>query len=460
MATKTLTLPLATASTAFDAAIADLDAKIAELAARRAALKAQARGTAKRRRQRDRLTDRKIQTLKNPGFYADGGNLYLDHKDPPSKNWVLRYTRAGRTHDHGLGAYPAVSLAEARLTRDAALAKLRTGIDPVEERRATKLASKLGQAKAMTFRQCGEAFFAAHEKSWTNAKYAAQWRQPLEAYVYPVFGDSPVAAIDTALVMRAIEPLWGSKTETASRLRGRVENILNWATTRGFRNGENPARWRGHIENLLPKRSKIAPAKSFAALPYGELPGFMTELAQKTGLGALALRFTILTAARTGEVLKARWDEIDLAEKLWIIPGERMKARREHRVPLSEPALEVLMAVRRLPPSLFVFPGHPPQRPVSPPVMLEVMHRMGRAGLTVHGFRSCFRDWAAERTGFPAELAEMALAHSVGTKVEQAYRRSDLFEKRREMMRHWAAYCTGPVPAGGVVSLAGARISA
>jgi integrase len=446
MAKQTLPVISETSSTT-------LDAEIAELAERLARLKAQARGKMPRHRVRDRLTDRKIAVLKIPGFYADGGNLYLDFKDPPSKNWVLRYTRSGHTHDFGLGAYPAVSLAEARRLRDATLAKLRQGIDPVEERRAARLAPKLERARAMTFRQCAEAFIAIHERSWKNAKHASQWPQTMETYAYPAFGDLPVAAIDTTLVMKAIEPIWLSKTETASRTRGRIESILNWATTAGYRPGDvpNPARWKGHLENLLPKRSKVAPVKNHEALPYAELSGFMAELTSQTSIGALALRFTILTVTRTNEAIGARWDEIDLAEKLWTIPAARMKGGREHRVPLSEPMLEILAALQKLPPSPFVFQSDNPRRPVSNMIMLMTLRRMERSGLTVHGFRSCFSDWCAERTAFPSEVREMALAHTVGNKVEAAYRRGDLFEKRRLVMDAWAKFCTSPMPAGEVV---------
>jgi integrase len=434
-------------------ASSDLDAEIAELAELLARLKAEKRGKPVRHRVRDRLTDRKVAVLKLPGFYADGGCLYLDFKDPPSKNWVLRYTRVGQTHDHGLGPYPVVSLAEARRARDAALAKLRGGVDPIEEKRASKLAGKLERARAMTFRQCAEAYIAAHEKSWRNAKHAAQWPATLAAYVYPVFGDLPVAAIDTGLVIKAIEPIWAEKTETASRVRGRIEAVLAWATVREYRRGDNPAAWRNHLENLLPAKGKIAPVKNHEALPYPELPGFMGVLAEHTAIGALALRFAILTVTRTGETLGARWEEINFTEKLWTIPAGRMKGGREHRVPLSEPALAILATLRQLPPSPFVFPADNPRRPVSNMIMLMMLRRLERHDLTVHGFRSTFSDWCAEKTGFPSEVREMALAHAVGNKVEAAYRRGDLFEKRRELMRVWAAYCTGPAPAGEVVSL-------
>jgi integrase len=452
MAKKILTLPSAPASTALA-----IDARIAELADELARLKAEKRGKPVRHRVRDRLTDRKVAILKTAGFFSDGGCLYLDFKDPPSKNWVLRYTRNGRTHDYGLGSYPIVSLAEARLARDAALAKLRNGVDPVEEKRAAKLAGKLERARAMTFKQCAEAFIAAHERSWKNAKHAYQWPQTMEAYAYPVFGDLPVQAVDTGLVMKAIEPIWFGKTETASRTRGRIEKILDWAATAGYRPSDtpNPARWRGHLENLLPKKSKIAPVKNHEALPYAELPGFMAELTGQTAIGALALRFAILTVTRTGETLGARWGEINLAEKLWTIPAERMKGDREHRVPLSEPGLAILATLKQLPASPFVFPADNPRRPVSNMVMLMQLRRMGRSDLTVHGFRSTFSDWCAEKTGFPSEVREMALAHKIGNAVEAAYRRGDLFEKRRELMRVWAVYCTGPAPAGEVVSFIG-----
>jgi integrase len=456
MAKKILPSMTAAASTVFDAEIADLDAQIAELAARRTALRMQGRGTIKRHRQRDRLTDRKIQTLKVAGFYSDGGNLYLDFKDPPSKNWVVRYSRNGRTRDLGIGNYPAVSLAEARLKRNAALTKLRKGVDPVDERRAANLAAKIEAPKAMTFKQCAERYIAAHEHGWKNSVHIYQWRQTLETYVYSVFGDAPVAAIDTALVMQAIEPHWLTKTETMVRTRGRIERILDWARARGYRAGENAARWRGHLDSLLPKRSKVAPVQNHPALPYAELPGFFAELTTNTGIGSLALQFAILTAARTGEVIGARWDEINPVDKVWEIPAGRMKMGKAHRVPLSEPVLAILATLKRLPSSDFVFAAHA-RRPVSNMIMLMQLRRMGCADLTVHGFRSTFSDWVAEKTGFPTEVREMSLAHKISNAVEAAYRRGDLFEKRRELMRQWAAYCTGPVPAGEVVSLADGR---
>jgi integrase len=441
---------------------AGLAAEIAELRRRLAALKAQTRGQAARHRHRNRLTNRFVETVTVPGFYADGGNLYLDFKDPPSKNWVCRYTRDGRTRDHGLGAFPAVSLAEARRARDAALAKLRAGIDPVEERRAQKLAPKLERAKAKTFQQCAKAFIAAHERGWKNAKHADQWPQTLGTYVYPVLGDLPVGVIDTALVMKAIEPIWFTKTETASRTRGRIEKILDWAGTAGYRPADipNPARWKGHLENLLPKKSKISPTKNLPAMPFAEVPAFMAELALHTGIGALALRLCILTATRTTETLNATWHEFNLDERVWTIPAARMKAGKEHRVPLSEPALDILVTLKKLPPSPFVFPADPPLRPVSNTIMLMVLRRAGHGGLVVHGFRSSFSSWTAAKTAFSYEVREATLAHQIPDAVVRSYQRDDFFEKRRELMRQWGAYCTGPAPAGEVVSLADARNSA
>jgi integrase len=432
-----------------------LAGQIFELEEQLRSLKALAGATSQpgRHRQKQRLTNRRIETLKSPGFYADGDNLYLDFKEPPSKNWVFRYKRNGRARDHGLGPWPDVSLAEARELASDCRRKLRAGIDPIDEKRAARLQQKLERAKEMTFRQCAEAYIAAHERAWKNPKHAAQWPATLVAYAYPVFGNLPVQVVDTALVVKALEPIWHDRTETASRLRGRLESILGWAATAGYRSGENPARWRGHLENLLPQKSKIAPVRNHPALSYRELPAFFAKLDEEDGIGALALRFAILTAARTGEVIGAKWDEIDDAERLWTIPGGRMKAGRDHRVPLSAPALAILALLKRLPASPFVFAANR-HRPVSNMIMLMTLRRMGRTDLTVHGFRSTFSDWVAERTAFPSEVREMALAHAVGDKVEAAYRRGDLFEKRRQLMAAWAKFATSPAPAGEVVPLA------
>jgi integrase len=319
-------------------------------------------------------------------------------------------------------------------------------------------AQRAEQAKVMTFRQCAEAYVAAHQAGWRNQKHAGQWPSTLSAYVYPHFGALPVQAIDTALVTKALEPIWLKKPETAGRVRGRIESILDWATARGYRKGENPARWRGHLENLLPKKSKVRRVEHHAALPYGELAAFMAQLRQQPGGGAAAFEFAILTAARTGEVLGARWDEINITERLWTVPAERMKAAREHRVPLSDSSLAILERMRQVGQSDYVFPGLKEKRPLSDMAMIMTLRRMGRGGLTTHGFRSTFRDWAAERTNFPREVAEMALAHAVSDKVEAAYRRGDLFEKRRQLMAAWVRYCATPPTLGHeVVVLSGGR---
>ena len=293
----------------------------------------------------------------------------------------------------------------------------------------------------MTFAACAERYIASHKVGWRNPKHAAQWPATLGTYVYPVFGSLPVQAVDVGLVMKAIEPIWVQKPETAGRVRGRIERVLDWATARGYRQGENPARWRGHLENLLPKKSKVRRVEHHAALPYVEIGAFMAELRQQEGVPARALEFAILTAARTGEVIGAKWDEIDLDERLWTVPAERMKAGKEHRVPLSDVALAIVEERRKIQQDDHIFPGGKAGRPISNMAMLMLLRRMGRGDLTAHGFRSSFRDWAAERTTFPAEVAEMALAHTVSDKVEAAYRRGDLFQKRRYLMEAWAKFC-------------------
>jgi integrase len=395
---------------------------------------------------------------------ADGGGLYLLVGPTGSKSWIFRYRvpapdkpRGSRLRYMGLGSCETYTLAEAR-ERARECRKLRDqSKDPIETRKATRAQTTLDAAKAMTFQQCAENYIASHKAGWKNAKHAAQWPSTLNAYVYPVFGSLPVQAVDVGLVMKAVEPLWTTKPETAGRVRGRVESILDWATTRGYRQGENPARWKGHLANLLPKKSKVKRVEHHAALPYGELAAFIVELRQQEGIAARALEFAILTAGRTGEVIGAQWSEFDLSARLWTIPAERMKAGREHRVPLSDAAIEILEEMQTIRHSDFVFPGAKSRRPLSNMALLMLLRRMGRGDLTAHGFRSTFSDWCSERTNFPAEVREMALAHTVSDKVEAAYRRGDLFQKRRQVMDAWARYCAAPVVAGEVVTLAAAR---
>jgi integrase len=405
-----------------------------------------------------KLTALKTAKVKATGYYGDGGGLFLQVSKYGSKSWVFRFKANGRLREMGLGSVDTYSLAEAR-ERARACRKLRDeGKNPIEERNAARLQAKLEAAKAMTFEQCAERYIAAHKAGWRNPKHAAQWPSTLATYVNEIFGDLPVAAVDTALVMKAIEPIWNDKPETASRVRGRIESILDWAAARGYRHGENPARWRRHLDKLLPKKTKVRPVEHHAALPYAETVDFMGELRQQEGVAARALEFAILTAARTGEAIGARWDELDLAERLWTIPAERMKARKEHRVPLSDKALTIVEQMAEMRHGDFVFLGGRTGRPISNMAMTMTLRRMGRGDLTVHGFRSSFRDWAAERSTFPTEVAEMALAHTVSDKVEAAYRRGDLFQKRRQMMDAWARFCTTPPAAGGrVVSFAAAK---
>ena len=404
-----------------------------------------------------KLTALKADKVKASGYYGDGGGLFLQVSRYGTKSWVFRFKANGRLREMGLGSLDTYSLAEAR-ERARNCRKLRDeGKDPIEERNAARLAVKLEATKAITFEQCAERYIAAHRAGWRNGKHRDQWSSTLETYVNPIIGALPVQAIDTTLVMKAVEPIWNEKPETASRVRGRIEAILDWATARGFRAGENPARWRGHLDKLLPKKTKVRRIEHHAALPYREIAAFVAELRSQEGIAARALEFAILTAARTGEVIGALWGELDLADRLWTIPAERMKADKEHRVPLSDAAIAILEDLQRTRHGDYVFPGGRAGRPISNMAMTMTLRRMGRGELTVHGFRSSFRDWAAERTGFPAEVAEMALAHAVSDKVEAAYRRGDLFQKRRQLMDAWARYCATPAPAGKVVSFAAAK---
>ena len=400
-----------------------------------------------------KLTALAVSHAKRRGYYGDGGGLFLQVSASGSKSWVFRFKEAGRLREMGLGPLHTIGLADAR-QRAQDCRKLRLdGKDPIEARRSERMNTRLDAAKAMTFRACAERYIAAHKAGWRNAKHAAQWTATLTTYVYPFFGALPVQAVDVGLVLKAIEPIWTTKPETAGRVRGRIESILDWATARGYRKGDNPARWRGHLENLLPKRSKVRRVRHHAALPYGEIGSFMAELRQQEGVAARALEFSIMTAGRTGEVIGARWDEFNIAERLWTVPAERMKGGREHRVPLSDAVLAILEKMAAIRQSDFVFPGGKANRPLSNMAFLMLLRRMGHGDLTAHGFRSSFRDWAAERTNFPSEVAEMALAHTVSDKVEAAYRRGTMFEKRRQLGAAWAKCCSVPMPAAQVVPI-------
>jgi integrase len=402
---------------------------------------------------RSRLTTIAVDKKTKPGRYADGDGLYLQVSKTGTKAWLLRYMRNGRAHQMGLGAVGLVSLADARQRASDARRQLLDGLDPIEARSAQRMELARQAAAGVTFRQCAERYIAAHEPAWRNGKHRAQWRSTLTTYCYPVFGEIAVGAIDVGLVLKAIEPIWTTKPETAVRVRGRVEAILDWATARGYRHGDNPARWKGHLDKLLPARGKVRHVKHHAALPYGELAAFMAMLREREGVSARALEFVILTAARTSEAIGARWSEIDLTNRVWTIPLDRMKGGREHRVPLSAAAIRLIEGLPRH--GEFVFPGARSGKPLSNMALLTTLRRMGRGDLTAHGFRSSFRDWAAETTGFPSDVVEMALAHVISSKVEAAYRRGDLFSKRRRLMDAWASHCALSTQVGVVVPLRG-----
>jgi integrase len=401
-----------------------------------------------------RLSAVALQKLK-PGMHADGGGLYLQVTAGGARTWVYRFMLHHRAREMGLGPLHIVALSAAREKARECRRLRHEGIDPIEARKAQRTEEHLAAATAMTFQECAERYIEAHKAGWRNPKHAAQWPSTLATYVYPVFGDLPVQAVDVGLVTAALEPIWNAKPETASRVRGRIESVLDWATVRGHRKGENPARWRGHLDKLLPARSKVRKVEHHPALPYAEMGHFVADLREQEGVAAHALEFLILTATRTGEVIGARWDEFDLDEKLWTVPGVRMKAGKEHRVPLSGRALAIIdeMKASRVNDHEFVFPGGKPRKPLSNMAMLKVLQRIGRDDLTAHGFRSSFRDWAAERTGFPHEVAEMALAHTLNDKVEAAYRRGDLFQKRRQLMDAWTKHCEASKSVGNVIAM-------
>ncbi len=391
----------------------------------------------------EKLSALAVSRATKPGYYSDGAGLYLQVSKAGTKSWIFRFTLTGKQREMGLGALHTVSLAEARGKAKACRQSLLDGIDPLEAKNTAKTIEALERAKEKSFDQCAAAYIAAHRGSWKSSKHAAQWESTIATYASPIIGAISVAMVDTALVVKVLEPIWQKKTETATRLRGRIESILDWATTSKFRTGENPARWRGHLDNLLADPGKVAQVVHHPALPWADLPQFIARLRAASGTAARGVEFAILTAARSGEVRGARWEEIDLEGAMWTVPAERMKAGREHRVPLSTPAANLLAALPRS--DGFVFPGQREGRPLSDMSFTAVLRRMERSDITIHGFRSTFRDWSAESAAnsFPREVCEHALAHSLPDKVEAAYRRGDLIEKRKVLMQVWAEFCNG-----------------
>jgi integrase len=405
-----------------------------------------------------------VSRLSEEGFHFVGGvaGLALQVTAAGSRSWVLRAMMGGRRRDMGLGGYPDVTLAGAKEAARAARAKIKQGIDPIEEAKAAKSALVASRAKDVTFERCAAMYIETHEKGWKNAKHRAQWASTLATYAYPHFGSLLVRDVELPHILAALEPIWATKTETASRLRGRIESVINLAIARGYRTGLNPARWTGHLDLMLASPAKIAKEEHYPAVPVAQVGAFMARLREVPGVGSKALQFATLTASRSGEVRGAVWSEFDLDARVWTIPPERMKAKVEHRVPLSAPALKLIKAQPTVAGTNFVF--HSPKGgQISDMTMLQVMRRLGvkdAKGDTCvpHGLRSTFRDWCGEHTSYPRDLAEMALAHTIPNKVEAAYRRGDMLEKRRRLMNDWAAYCAIEAPrAGAVVPLKGRK---
>ena len=385
-----------------------------------------------------KLSPRKVATA-GPGKYEDGGGLRLVVSPTGARKWVLRLTVRGKRREMGLGSYPAISLAKAR--EDAAEYR------SVAAQRGDPLSARRTKHQGIpTFTSCAAQYIRAHRRGWKNAKHARQWVSTLKTYARPKIGDKTVDTISTEDILGTLSPIWTSKNETAKRVQGRIENILDFAAAHQYRDALNPARWRGHLDKLLPKPSRVKRVRHHPAMPYEDVPAFMAELVKDRSISAQALRFLILTAGRTGEVLQATWSEIDLANAIWTVPAERMKARREHRVPLSDAAYSIVTGLPRVEGNPFLFPGTRSGAPLSNMALLQHMRGMGygvggdRGDYVPHGFRSSFRDWSGEVSSFPRDVAEMALAHVIQNKVEAAYRRGDLFQKRRAMMQEWAAY--------------------
>lgn len=409
------------------------------------------------------LSALEVRNLTQPGHHFVGGvaGLMLQITESGGRTWVLRASVGGKRRDIGLGGYPTVTLAGARESARLARDKIRNGVDPVAERLAARSALAAARAASITFEEAAKRCIAAKEAGWRNAKHAGQWTATLRTYAFPSIGGLQVSAVETAHVVGVLEPLWSAMPETASRLRGRIEAVLDWAKARGYRDGENPARWKGHLSVILPAAGKVKRVKHHPALDYRQIGDFLRALDNVEGVGAQALRFVILTAARSGEVRGARWSEIDWDAKVWTVPAGRMKGGREHRVPLSDEACALLSTIPRLDGSEHIFPSSR-RGALSDMTLTAVIRRMNNAAgwvdpagepITVHGFRSTFRDWAGEASGHSREVIEHAMAHKVADKAEAAYARGTLFNKRRRLMSDWARFCMTPAVGGAVVPM-------
>lgn len=387
---------------------------------------------------------RSVETVTDAGYHRCDHGLYLQVTKRGTKSWLFRYKSplTSKQREMGLGPLSLVSLAAARELTIECRRQLLSGLDPLEERKQVKRAQQLAQAKSITFQEAAENCIESKKPEWKNAKHAQQWSNTLTTYAYPIFGDIAVSDVDTDLVLKAIEPIWISKAETASRVRQRIETVLDWARARGYAEGENPARLRGHLDNILAKTAKVKRVKHHPAVPYKQISEFMEQLRERKGSSALALEFMILTAARTGEIRGAKWEEINLTTNVWTVPAERMKAGREHRIPLSKRAVAILMSIQsNRNPEEFVFSGWKAGTGLSDGSLLALMKKIAFGPYTPHGFRSTFRDWAAEEAHeFSNETAELALAHTIKNKGEAAYRRGDQLERRRELMAAWEFY--------------------
>jgi integrase len=399
-----------------------------------------------------RLTAKGVDHAK-PGCHPDGGNLYLQVTESRAKSWLFIYRLRGRAREMGLGPLHTIGLAEARQAAADNRKLLLAGIDPLGAKRAARDSQALDAARSKTFAECSADYIKAHRKEWSNAKHADQWTNTLATYAKPI-NRLPVAEVDTALVLRCLEPIWAKKNETASRVRARIEAVLGFATVSGFRQGDNPARWANHLDHLLPAIKKSDRVRHHPALPYAKMSLFLAELRKQEGTAARALEFTVLTAARTSETIGARPEEFDLEKGIWLVPAARMKSRRPHRVPLAPRAVALVreaLAAR----GTYVFSGRQRSKPLSNMAMTETMRRMGYGAWTVHGMRSAFSDWSGDLTAYPTAQTELALAHRVPDGTEAAYRRSDMFEKRRRQMADWQRFCETPAKKGAVLSLRG-----